>query len=277
MYVATCTKPDISFTVSYLSQFETYYHSIHWTAAKRVLRYLKGSLKLELKYNRTGKPIRGFVDADWTNWPIDRRSYTGYTFILGRASVVWEFRKQLTVVLSLLEAEYMPLIEAAKQAIYILRFLKELDYYKCRDKTIYCDNNGARRIAENSVLHGRTKHIDVRRHYPREIKSRRYKDRIHCYRWHARRHSDERTPSAETLKMSNATRNNRQLRDQPILMSRGSIENKFFTIHWRTSWTSPHLWNLAFWTRVRQRTLFYYLTIGCPCNESCSLIIITFL
>lgn len=172
MYVATCTRPDISFAVSYLSQFGTCYDSTHWTAAKRVLRYLKGSLKLGLKYRRTGDPVKGYVDADWANCPVDRKSYTGHTFVLGGTPVSWESRKQRTVALSSTEAEYMALTEAAKQATYIQRFLEELEYNGGDTVTILCDSNGARMIAENPVFHGRTKHIDIRHHYVREALSR---------------------------------------------------------------------------------------------------------
>lgn len=180
MYVATCTRPDISFAVSYLSQFGTCYDSTHWTAAKRILRYLKGSLELGLKYRRTEEPVRGYVDADWANCPVDRRSYTGHTFVLGGAPVSWESRKQRTVALSSTEAEYIALTEAAKQASYIQRFLRELEYCGSDIVTIFCDNIGARKIAENPVFYGRTKHIDVR-HYTRSSESRKFKDRIHLH------------------------------------------------------------------------------------------------
>ena len=64
MYLAICTRPDISFAVSYLSQYNTCFNSSHWTAAKRVLRYLKGSSDLGMSYKKTGKPVEGYVDAD---------------------------------------------------------------------------------------------------------------------------------------------------------------------------------------------------------------------
>lgn len=168
-YIANCTRPDISFATSYLSQFGTCYNASHWTAAKRVLRYLKGSLEVGLKYTRTGDYAIGYTDADWANCPIDRRSYTGFAFIFGGCSVAWESRKQRTVALSSTEAEYMALTEAAKQATYLQRFLKEVGHIECLKVTILCDNCGARKIAENPVFHNRTKHIDVRHHYVREV------------------------------------------------------------------------------------------------------------
>lgn len=168
MYLAICTRPDISFAVSYLSQYNTCFNSSHWTAAKRVLRYLKGSSNLGISYKKTGKPVEGYVDADWANCPIDRRSYTGYAFLLSGSPVAWESRKQRTVALSSTESEYMALTEATKQATYLRNFLLQIGFPETANIKIYCDNNSARKLAENPVYHSRTKHIDVRHHYVRE-------------------------------------------------------------------------------------------------------------
>ncbi|XP_044005878.1 keratin, type I cytoskeletal 9-like [Aphidius gifuensis] len=75
--------------------------------SKRVLRYLKGSIDTKLVYKRTGKQLYGVADADWAGDRNDRKSYTGYAFILAGASISWESRKQRTIALSSTEAEYM--------------------------------------------------------------------------------------------------------------------------------------------------------------------------
>jgi len=82
MYLSVCTRPDIAHAASYLSQFNNCYDSDHWTAAKRVLRYLKGTRDVGLIYGKTSDPLTGFVDADWANCEIDRKSYIGFAFIL---------------------------------------------------------------------------------------------------------------------------------------------------------------------------------------------------
>jgi len=109
MYLAVSTRPDIAFAVSCLSQFNDRHDESHWTAAKRVLRYLRRSIDLGLVYEPTSKPLRYFVDSDWANCPNDRRSYTGYATILSNAAISWEAKKQRTVALSSTEAEYMGL------------------------------------------------------------------------------------------------------------------------------------------------------------------------
>jgi len=168
MYLAVCTRPDIAHAISYLSQFCACNDESHWKAAKRVLRYLKGTIDVGIVFTRTSTPLMGYVDADWANCPDDRRSYTGYAFILGGSPVSWESRKQRTVALSSTEAEYMALSEAVKEAIYLKRMLSELGFYKLAEVNVYIDNNGARKLAENPVFHNRTKHIDVRHYFVRE-------------------------------------------------------------------------------------------------------------
>jgi len=166
MYLAICTRPDIAYAVTYLSQFNTCHDSTHWSAAKRILRYLKGTSDLGLTYKKTGRPVHGYVDADWGNCTIDRRSFTGYAFVLSGCPIAWISRKQRTVALSSVEAEYMALTEAAKEAYHLKRLLLEFNQ-KETDIKVYCDSNGARKLAENPVFHSRTKHIDVRHHFVR--------------------------------------------------------------------------------------------------------------
>ncbi|XP_043475809.1 secreted RxLR effector protein 161-like [Leptopilina heterotoma] len=137
MYLAMCTRPDIAYATSYLSQFNNCYNINHWTAVKRVLRYLQRTKNVGLHFYRSGKSLEGCVDADWANCSNDRKSYTGFSFILGGSSVSWESRKQRTVALSSTEAEYMALAEAGKEAAYLKRFLKELGL----SKTLYNVNN----------------------------------------------------------------------------------------------------------------------------------------
>lgn len=172
MYIAMGTRPDIAHVVSCLSCFNDCYQQAHWVAAKRVLRYLKGTLNYGILYNSSrDKPLVGYVDADWGNCPDDRRSYTGYAFMLASGVISWESRKQRTVALSSTEAEYMGITDAVKEAVYLRRFLKELGFDSLTNVTILCDNIGAQKLASNPVFHSRTKHIDIRHHYVREVLS----------------------------------------------------------------------------------------------------------
>uniref|UniRef100_A0A6V7JVV1 Reverse transcriptase Ty1/copia-type domain-containing protein n=1 Tax=Bracon brevicornis TaxID=1563983 RepID=A0A6V7JVV1_9HYME len=168
MYLATCTRPDIAYVTSYLSQYNTNYNESNWSAAKRVLRYLKGTSEMGINCKKTAKPLVDYVDADWANCLDDRRSYTGYVFMLACSPISWESRKQRTVALCSTEAEYMTLTEATKEAMYLRRFLTELGFEPLTASQLFCDNNGALKLAKNPVYHSRTKHIDVKHHFVRE-------------------------------------------------------------------------------------------------------------
>lgn len=167
-YLAVATRLDIAFTVSSLSQFNNSYSNIHWTAVKRVLRYLKGTADLGLVYEGDTEPLKGFVDADWGNCLVNRRSFTGYTFILSGCAISWEARKQRTVALSSTEAEYMALSEAAKETIHLHGFLQELSLHDLTNVVVFNDNLGAKKLADNPIFHSRSKHIDLRHHFIRD-------------------------------------------------------------------------------------------------------------
>ncbi|KAK2577584.1 hypothetical protein KPH14_000901, partial [Odynerus spinipes] len=169
MYLAMATRPDIAYAVSHLSQFNNCFGKIHWNAAKRILRYLKGTTNYGLTYKANKEPIVGYVDADWGGSTKDRRSYTGFVYILSGAPILWKSRKQRTVALSSTEAEYMGISEASKEAIYWRKIIGELNLEDTGPITIYNDNLGAQKLTENNMYHRRTKHIDIRHHFVREV------------------------------------------------------------------------------------------------------------
>jgi hypothetical protein len=94
----TTTRPDISYSVSVLSQFMAKPHESHWNAAKAVLRYLKGTLDYGIKYtDASDVELTGYSDSDWAGNMDDRRSTTGYAFSIGSRVVSWSSKKQPTV------------------------------------------------------------------------------------------------------------------------------------------------------------------------------------
>ncbi|XP_063632933.1 uncharacterized protein LOC134804008 [Cydia splendana] len=169
MYLAVCTRTDIAHTVTYLSQFNTCYTDEHWIAAKRVLRYLKGTKSQGLKYKKSDKMkgLVGYADASHAT-SYDRKSFTGLVFLWKGGAVCWESKKQKTIALSTAEAEYVAISEAAREAIFIKRFVAEITGEREKQLTIFSDSQSAVAIAQNPVHHQRTKHIDVRHHYVRE-------------------------------------------------------------------------------------------------------------
>ena len=111
--------------------------------------------------------MEGFIDADWASCIDDRRSYTGYAFLLAGAAILWGSKRQKTVALSSTEAEYMALSEGTKEAIYLQSFLQETGIKSSTTK-LYNDNQGAGQLIKNPVFHSRTKHIDIRHHFIRK-------------------------------------------------------------------------------------------------------------
>ena len=94
MYLATTTRPDIAHAVSVLSQFNDYHNEEHWLAAKRVLRYLKGTKDVGLVFGASEDLLTGYADADYANDVTDRKSYTGYVFSLGGTAISWSLESK---------------------------------------------------------------------------------------------------------------------------------------------------------------------------------------
>lgn len=169
MYAAIGTRPDIAFAVQTLSQFNSAHTAAHWTAAKHVLRYLKGTRTLSITYGKTRDfVIKGYSDADWGQNRADRRSISGYAFLLGGGIVSWSSKKQSTVALSTMEAEYVALAHATKEALWFRSILGELGLGTNDATIIATDNLAAISFAQDHQFHGRSKHIDIRHYFVRE-------------------------------------------------------------------------------------------------------------
>ena len=178
VYAATCTRPDLSWIVTKLSQYLTKPGTEHHVAAKHVLRYIKCTLDCELCFKKVDElKLLGYSDADWVSDVSDRRSTTGYCFSYGESTAVisWKSKKQTTVALSSCEAEYMALASATQEGVFLLQLLSSLDKTAKFDKfALYGDNQGSIALAKNPVNHQKSKHIDIKYHFLRsEVSSGR--------------------------------------------------------------------------------------------------------
>lgn len=168
MYLVTGTRPDLVFTVTFLSQFNSDPSTSHLNAAKRVLRYIKGTREKKLLY-AYGSPLAlaGFADASYANCLDTRRSFSGYIFQLGSSTIAWRARKQRSVATSTCEAEYMAMALATKQHVWLHRALTTL--LKTDVPAILSsDSKAALDLAHNAKLNDASKHIDVAYHFVRE-------------------------------------------------------------------------------------------------------------
>ncbi|OJT05515.1 Copia protein [Trametes pubescens] len=168
-YVAVGSRPDISYAVQQLSQFLDCYGHEHWEAAKRVVRYLKGTrtLSLHLGGDRPAF-LLGYTDSNHARCLDSRRSVGGYCFSLGTGMVSWSARKQATPADSSTEAEYMAAAEAAKECVWLRSILLAIGFPQTRPSPLSVDNASAITLTSDQKGHSRTKHIDIKHHIIRD-------------------------------------------------------------------------------------------------------------
>jgi hypothetical protein len=153
----TATRPDLMFTVNLLSRYRQEPSEIHFQAAKRVLRYIKGTEDYGISFTKSEKfVLTGFTDSDWAGSADDMKSTSGYAFYAGSSLVCWNSIKQKTVAQSTAEAEYIAATEATNQAIWLRKILNDLKHQQSEATTILCDNQSAVAIVKNPVFHGKT-------------------------------------------------------------------------------------------------------------------------
>ena len=164
----TFTRPDIAFSVHQVCQFMQNPMVSHFTAVKRILRYLKGTLHVGISYTKGDLQLKAFSDADWAGDPNDRRSTTGLVIFLGNNPISWSSKKQQTVSRSSTEAEYRALSFTAAEVDWLKQLLVFLHITLPHVPVMFCDNLSAIALSFNPVQHQRTKHIEVDVHFVRE-------------------------------------------------------------------------------------------------------------
>ncbi|RVW15249.1 Retrovirus-related Pol polyprotein from transposon TNT 1-94 [Vitis vinifera] len=171
MYTMVCSRPDLAYAVSMISRYMSCPGKPHWQAVKWLFQYLAGTRSLGLVYGGNSQletQLQGFVDADYAGNIDTRKSLTGYVFTVFGGAVSWKANLQSVVALSTTEAEYMAMTEAVKEAIWLKGITEELAMYRGK-VVVYCDNQSAIHLAKNQSFHERSKHIDVRLHFVRDI------------------------------------------------------------------------------------------------------------
>ena len=171
MWGQLATRPDLSFSVSLLARFQSNPGIDHWNALMHVVGYIKNTMDFGLTYYRdTGdiSPI-AFADADYGGCRDTRRSTSGYVFMMAGGPVTWSSKRQATVALSTVEAEYVAISRCAQQMLWMQSWLSEVEIPYTLPGVIKGDNRGAIALTKNTKDHGKVKHIDIRHHYIREL------------------------------------------------------------------------------------------------------------
>jgi hypothetical protein len=168
------TRPDICYAVIAMSQFMTEPRQRHWVAEKHILRYLRGTITYGLRYTSSGGLfLHGYADVDWEGSPVDQKSTSRYCFSLGSSMISWSSRKKGSIAQSTTEAEYIAASDASKEAVWLRKLVSGLFGDKIEMTVVHCDNQSCIKLTENLVFHDRSKHIDMRYHYIRDLVQRK--------------------------------------------------------------------------------------------------------
>jgi Reverse transcriptase (RNA-dependent DNA polymerase) len=179
LYLAVATRPDIAFPIGILSQFVDNPGRAHWEGVKHVFRYLAGTRNWALVYGTKVKGLEGFTDADGATQE-HRHAITGYAFLIDGGAVSWSSKKQEIVTLSTAESEYVAATHAAKEAIWLRRFIGEVFQPLTNPIPLYSDSQAAIALTRDGSYHARTKHIDIRYHFIRFVVNNGTINLIYC-------------------------------------------------------------------------------------------------
>lgn len=164
------TRPDIAFAINRVAKYTNNPHHSHWTAVKRIFRYLFGTLHMGISYSGSLSDLTlcGYCDADYADDLDDRKSRTGYLFLLANGVVAWCSKRQGCTADSTTEAEFVAMAESVKEAIWLCCLLRSLGFSPCLPTSIFSDNQGAIQLVKNPKFHKRTKHIETKYYLIRE-------------------------------------------------------------------------------------------------------------
>ena len=172
MYL-TATRPYTVFAVSLLSRYMLCASEIHFQAAKRILRYVKGTIDFGRRFQHVQKfSLQGYSESDWAGYADDMKSTSGYCFSFGFGIFSWCSRKQEIIAQSTINVEYVVAMLAANQALWLRKLMIDLQMEQKESTTFFVDNLAAISIANNLVFHHRTKHFKIKLYFLREKWSR---------------------------------------------------------------------------------------------------------
>ena len=164
----TASRPDIMFSVCMCARFQSAPKESHLLAVKRIFRYLSGSIEIGLWYSRESSyELIAYSDADFAGCKLDRKSTSGTCQFLGVNLISWSSKKQNSVALSMVEAEYIAAGSCCAQILWIKQQLEDFGI-KLTKTPIRCDNTSAINLTKNPVQHSRSKHIEIRHHFIRD-------------------------------------------------------------------------------------------------------------
>lgn len=172
-YLSNHTRPDITHAVNHLARFLQNPSSGHVTAAKRIWRYIKGTIDHGPTYQKQQDhlQIEAYSDSDFTGDPDTSKSTSGALIRMTNGPILWRSRLQREVVLSSTEAEYLALTETTREMSWLKNLLTELQNFtnfKAQKMKILVNNQSAISLTKDHTNSKRSKHVSLRNHYCRE-------------------------------------------------------------------------------------------------------------
>ena len=116
MYLMSCIRSDIAYSIGKLSSYMSNLEAKHWQGIMRVLKYLHFTCDYGLHYTRYPVIVEGYSDVNWISNVKDSKSYSGYVFTLGGAAISWKSSKQTVIVGSTMECEFVALDKCGEKA-----------------------------------------------------------------------------------------------------------------------------------------------------------------
>ena len=173
MYLMSCTRPDIAYSVSKLSRYTSNPSADHWKAIVRVLRYLRYTRNHGLHYTRYPAVLEGYSDANWISDMKDSKSTSGYVFTLAGAAVSWKSCKQTVIARSTMESEFIALDKCGEEAEWLRHLLEDIPKWQkpVPPICIYCDSQSAIGRAQSKMYNGKSRHIRRRHNTIRQLLS----------------------------------------------------------------------------------------------------------
>ena len=170
MWGQLATWPDLLFAVSLLSRFQANPGIEHWKGLMHIIGYIKNTMDYGLTYSRDADltPL-AYVDVDYGGCRDTHRSTSGYVFTMAGGAVTWSSKRQATVALSTIEAEYVVMSRCTQQMIWTQTWLDEVEIEHDTPGIIRGDSRGAIALTKTTKDHRKVKHIDIRHHYIREL------------------------------------------------------------------------------------------------------------
>ncbi|XP_050908550.1 secreted RxLR effector protein 161-like [Lathyrus oleraceus] len=161
MYAQVCIRPDIAFIVGVLGRYQTNPENDHWITAKKLMRYLQYMLVFRRVDNLE---IGGYTNSDLIGCVSDRKSISGYIFMLAGGAISWKSKKETLVAYSTMQAEFVACYDVATHAVRLRNLVTGLRIVDSISKPLklYCDNNEAMFYYKNNKTFNDSKNLELK-------------------------------------------------------------------------------------------------------------------